>query len=552
MNIGIVVSRKSNLPACADAPRVRAASMQTRAIQFALVGLICLLPATVEAQIQYGHLGNWECETEFSPDTQFETIWRKSVGEGRSQVLVDGGKIYVHVGENENRKDKPALIRSRLLCLDRDTGDEIWKHISDTVEMLEGQETFSGAPVSPRSTPVLIDSAIVTITYTGIVECLEADSGKLRWKLDLVKDLGADPVQFGFSASPIVRDASKKQVIVAAAGSQAGLFCLNTTDGSTIWKGESNTFSYATPTIASFDGVDQIISVTRNEVLGIDALDGKTLWKHPLASQGLTNVPSPIVLDQGFVISGQGIKGTRRIDVVRNNGQWKTEERWFARNVQFFYSNWSRFENIILGCSDRLTMAFNAEDGSVLGKWRGFTDGNLVRAGGTLLLLDGKGSLNLLTPEFSGDTPGIVHHSKMKVLGKRCWTPPTVFDSGILIRGGEQLTMLKPCQNGDRTIPNQLKQPKRFELKAKSTSIGSQQVDYVRQIFETYQDKGAGAALKLYNKLRNRKPSPLLAADRIALYEAAKEQNLNDLAILILNHAVEDYPDSEELEKLQR
>lgn len=528
-------------------------------IKLVLVAIIGLVQGTAAAcDDQFGHLNNWTYSQPLSSDTQFEQVWNAEVGHGRSQVIVDGDRVFVMAGEHESRKGKSKLIHTRLLCIDLKSGDELWKHESDSVDMYKEQESFSGAPISPQATPTLIGESIVTISFTGLLECVDAATGDLRWKQDLVKDLKAEPVQFGFSASPVVSKDNRK-LYVMAAGPSGGLYCLSLKDGSTIWKAACESASYATPTYATFNDVEQLILITKDNVLGIAADNGQPLWAHDLAEKGLTNVPSPIALPTGFIISGQGCKGTRRIDVTKTDGRWKTEERWYAKRIQLFYSNWLLANpNIVVGCNDKLMFAFDVESGSTLGRWRGFSDGNVLQVGDSLIVVDGKGNLSLLSPQLANDEsdPRFTQHQKLPLLKQRCWTPPTLVENGLLLRGGNQLTMVRFVKNSTQPLPNKLKKPKTLSLKriaaASPAAPPKESVDHVLAIFETYEEKGPKAALRQYSKLRSQTPCPLVAEDRVALINAAKQNRLNDLAKMILAHALEDFPDSKEIRKLAK
>ena len=60
--------------------------------------------------------------------------------------------------------------------------------------------------------------------------------------------------------------------------------------------------------------------------------------------------------------------------------------------IQFFYTNWAKLsDQIVVGCSDKYLAAIDLSDGSILGRFRGFGDGNLALAGEQLLVVDGKG-----------------------------------------------------------------------------------------------------------------------------------------------------------------
>lgn len=501
---------------------------------------------------QYGHLNNWQTSLPFQSDVYFTPISTREVGEGRSQIVSDKNNVYVFSGKSEKRKGKSTIVRSRLLCFDQSIATEKWARYSPDVEILKGQESFSGATACPRATPLLIDDCIVTVSYTGILECVAKESGKLLWKHDLVADLGATPVQFGFSSSPVANSNQKDRFYVTAAGPIGGLYCLSTADGSTVWKAKCSSFSYATPTFATFDGERQILAITRDEVLGIAESNGQLLWSHPFDKKGLTNVPSPIVLQDGFVISGQGVEGTCRVQITNDDGSWQASQLWKSRKSQFFYSNWCLLEpNMILGCDSQFLIAIDADNGSLLGKWRGFGDGNLVRDGNSLFIVDGKGSLNVLEWDPDNAKPGLIHLGKFSALEERCWTPPTIVPQGLLIRGGDQLTHLRFTEDDGSTIANKLKSSKRLNLKASSTNRKGK-IDHVQNIFDTFESKGADAAMKMYSQLRAQVPCPLVADNRIELFNAAKQQGLNDLAKMILVHAIEDYPDSDEIRELAK
>lgn len=499
---------------------------------------------------QYSHQVGWRYDfvaAKVSAESSIAPGWTVEVGEGRSQIVVDDDRLFVFAGESEKRKGKSPLVKTRLLCLDRGTGKEIWKRESDPKPRLKGQESFSGATLSPRATPTILGNNIITVSYTGILECVDSKSGELRWEKNLV-DLGAVPVQFGFASSPVGDGDSADRFYVTAAGPEGGIYCLTTVDGSTIWKSPCLSFSYATPTFATFGGVKQILVVTRDEILGIAKSTGNQLWRHELKEKGLTNVPSPIILDDGFIMSSQGSKGTSRIDVKMTDGSWQTTERWYARRVQYFYSNWALINpDLVLGVADGLLVALNITDGSIAGKWRGFADGNMARIGNQIFLVDGRGYLNQICTFFDSDGPRMEILQKFRILKARCWTPATIVPEGLLLRGGTKLTLVNFTDQSQSAFKNTLKEPNVLTLKRGKSAA---EIDYVAKIFTTFREKGASEAMQLYGQLRDQKPNPLKVADRIELFNAAKGQGLDDLAKTILDHAKEDYPDSEEIKNL--
>ena len=89
-------------------------------------------------------------------------------------------------------------------------------------------------------------------------------------------------------------------------------------------------------------------------------------------------------MNSRLIISGQGCKGTRCLSINRNENEWNVDEQWFARKLQLFYTNWAKVtDRIIVGCTDKYMAALDVSDGTILGRWRGYGDGNVAIAGKT-------------------------------------------------------------------------------------------------------------------------------------------------------------------------
>lgn len=81
-----------------------------------------------------------------------------------------------------------------------------------------------------------------------------------------MKELDATPVQFGFSASPLVYDGA---FVVHVGGKQATLVAFEPRDGRIRWKSAPAEPSYASPMLVRVDGEDQLIQITRDALLGV-------------------------------------------------------------------------------------------------------------------------------------------------------------------------------------------------------------------------------------------------------------------------------------------
>ncbi len=503
-------------------------------------------PLAIKSWLQFGHHTNWQSSLRIDSDAVFAIAWDIEVGAGRSQVVGVDNEIYVSTG-TATKEGEQTNLSTRIAAIDLNSGKEKWNYEQTSI-MFNTQETFGGATAAPQATAVIASEQLITVSFSGQLICLDRNRGEPVWKMDLVSDLGAEPVQYGFSASPVFDPLQPDRVQVLAAGEKAGFYCLNIKDGSIIWKSELDSSGYATPVSAKFGDVSQWIVVSENEVIGIAKQDGTRLWRYELPAPGLTNVPTPIVVDDRcLVISGQGCQGTRLLTISRQGATWSVDEKWFAPRLQFFYTNWLKLNNqLILGCTDKYLAAVDASDGRILGRWRGYGDGNVTYTGGKLLVLDGKGNLSVLDAlEPSALEPGgFVTNQKFKMIDARCWTPISIINDRILIRGDDRLVCVTISKNLSGTVAeNLLSAPNKLQFEKGAAQTAES--DPVELIFATFETKGQDAALSLYAKFRMEKVLDETA--RVALAEAAQEQDLKDVAKMIIGHAVTDFPDSKEI-----
>ncbi len=505
-------------------------------------------PATPADVTQFGHATNWRGSLLLTSDDALAVAWNIEIGAGRSQVVGLGDGIYLTSGVAEKLDGKTRLT-NRVVAIDATSGNTKWSTQQESF-MRDGQENFGETPVSPQATPLIVGPNLITVSFTGHLICHRRADGENVWEKQLVEDLGAEPVQFGFSASPVLDVSEPERIYVLAAGKAAGFFCLNAMDGAVVWKSECTSCSYATPVLANFGGTKQWIVVSEDEVFGVSSADGKRLWQYSWPKNGLTNVPSPLVVDDShLLISGQGCDGTSCLAVKMDQNNWVVDECWSSPKIKFFYTNWTKVsDRIVVGCTDKIMVALDVEDGSTLGRWRGFADGNVTVIGDELFVLDGKGTLNVIELGQATETKpfSFTAREKLKIIEARCWTPFSAIGNRIFVRGNDRLVCLiaNPRQDAN-SLKNLLTEPKLLELQPEKNTSGTKK-DPVELIFGTFQAEGQPAALAIYTQLRADKA--LDEAARIAIAEAATQQGLLEVARMVVAEAQADFPNSPEIE----
>ena len=395
-------------------------------------------------------------------DLALSRQWQIEIGDGKSGLVVDKDSVYVCFRQDkfEGEDKKKTEYLEGVAALDRQTGKQQWIHRYDCSD-LEDQESFSGDPRSPQATPALAADRIISLGFTGRLVCLDKTKGKVVWEKNLVEDkqINAEPVQFGFSASPVV---VAERLFVFAGGEKKGLLCLNVSDGSEVWSCDCGEATYATPVVATLCGKQQIIIYSTKEVVSVDLQSGSILWRSDLPAAGLTNVPAPLPIGKNrLLISGQGAKGTYCLEVQFVEDKWTVTELWKTKRPQFFYCNWIPADdgNIVLGCTETMMFAISTADGKLKGRWRGFGNGNLLRIKNQILCVNGNGDLSLI----STDAEGLTQEFECGVISGRLWAAPTLADDQLFLRAGKKLACYQVDPSGD--LKNSLDSPESLKYR---------------------------------------------------------------------------------------
>ena len=104
--------------------------------------------------------------------------WRRPLGEGYSAIAAKGNGLYTMY-----RKDDKDVV----IALNAATGKTLWEH-AYVAPPHEGNTDRFGT--GPNATPLVLDDRVITLGFTGIMQCLDLTSGKPIWSHDFVKDFG--------------------------------------------------------------------------------------------------------------------------------------------------------------------------------------------------------------------------------------------------------------------------------------------------------------------------------------------------------------------------
>lgn len=217
---------------------------------------------------------NWVPGPELARDWKTnppKELWRRPIGAGWSAFSVVNG--YAVTLEQRGEEEWVACYRVA-------DGEPVWGHA------ITARHDNPLGGLGPRSTPTIHAGRVYALGATGVLQCLDGNTGELLWQDDLRARYGLDRVadevlvQWGRAGSPLVVD---DLVVVPAGGSRESarsLIAFHAETGEVAWEGGYDQISYASPVLATLAGVRQILIVNEKTASGHDPKTGQLLWSH--------------------------------------------------------------------------------------------------------------------------------------------------------------------------------------------------------------------------------------------------------------------------------
>ena len=353
-----------------------------------------------------------------SPPVQ---MWRRPVGPGWSSFSVRGDLLYT-----QEQRGNEELVA----CYHVSTGEPVWRH-ADPVRFYE-----SNGGAGPRSTPTIDKDRVYSMGATGILNALDARSGKKIWSHDTSKDTSREVPFWGISSSPLVVE---DIVIVSVGGTLAGY---DAATGTLRWTGPGHGGSYSSPHLVTIDGVTQVMILSSPGVVSVNPADGKLLWDYKYEGGAIIQ---PAVTEDGDILinamSAMGGVGTKRLTIKHDASGWTPEERWSTNGMKPYFNDYVIHKGHAYGFDNNILACIDLADGKR--KWKGGRYGNgqmLLLADQDLLLVTSEeGELALV----SATTDQYQEIAKIPLFDEKTWNHPVVVGNVLLVRNGAEMAAFR-------------------------------------------------------------------------------------------------------------
>lgn len=344
------------------------------------------------------------------------------IGEGYSSVSISNGKVFTMGNQDDEEK---------VFALDLATGNVLWSARS-------GRAYREGQGNGPRGTPTIDRDRVYGLGANGDLVCLDIDSGKQRWHVNILQRFGGENITWGISESVLI-DGDK--LICTPGGRDATMVALNKMTGEPIWRSQvpsSPRAAYSSAIAVDVGGVRQYVNFTHEGVVGVRASDGTPLWGKRESANPTANCSSPLFANNSvFTASGYNTGGAL-FRLASRNGQTAADTAYSTRDMQNHHGGMVLHDGHVYGCNNSILVCMNLNTGKPVWQDRSVGKGSLTMADGCLYVRGENGSIALVEATPRGYQE-LGRFDQPQRSGNPSWAHPVVAEGRLFLRDMNRL-----------------------------------------------------------------------------------------------------------------
>ncbi len=342
-------------------------------------------------------------------------LWKTEIPVfGNSSPIIWGDKLFLTGAENTD---------SKIFCLDKNTGQILWTATGNKIpgEPVSAPETSDDTGLA-APTAATNGEAVVAIFGTGNFLCFNMN-GKQLW----AKNIGVPDNHYGHSSSLIIHN--NKVLVQYDHHNSKSIMAFDIKTGNKIWETKRKVaLSWASPVLATFDDITQVILSSDPAVISYDANTGEQLWSVDCMS---AEVGPSVGINSKYVFAANEFAKLVAIKPGKDAAILWADNEYLPEVASPLATD----ELLFVATSYGAIACFAAETGEIL--WEhGFDYGfysSPIMVGDKVYLIDQKGMTHIFKAEKEFKL------IKESPLGESVVTTPAFSEGKIYIRGEKYL-----------------------------------------------------------------------------------------------------------------
>jgi outer membrane protein assembly factor BamB len=341
-------------------------------------------------------------------------VWKTGgAGEGYSSFSTANGRLYT-LGARGGTE--------YVIAFDAATGKRLW-------ESEHGQRFSNDRGDGPRATPTIEGDKLYAFGASGDLSAMDATTGKVLWRVNVLKQFGGQNITWGLSESPLVLS---DRILVNAGAPGASIVALKKADGSLIWKSQRDEAGYSSAILQDVGGVRQAVYFTGQRAIGVNVDSGQLLWSYDRVANSTANIATPIVRGNRVFLSSAYGTGAVLLEMSPSKGGISAREVYFTRDMRNHHASCVLIGDYLYGFSDAILTAMHFDTGKVAWRDRSVGKGSVVFADDRLYLYSENGVVGLA----EANPAGYREHGRFEIRSGRLptWSHPIVSGGKLFIR----------------------------------------------------------------------------------------------------------------------
>ena len=343
------------------------------------------------------------------------------LGESYGSVSFAGSLMYV-MGNVDGGE--------HLIAMDRTSGQVVWK-------TRNGDEYRENMGNGPRSTPTVVDGRVYSLGGNGDLSCVNAQTGDVVWRGNILKEFGGGNITWGISESVLVDDG---KVICSPGGSDATVVALDAKTGRVVWKSkvpEQPAASYASPVVMTVGRIRQYVIFTSKGICGVRASDGEPLWGQNASSNGTANCATPLVFENFVFSSSDYGTGAELVELKVTGRTIQPRQVYFTKDMKNHHGGMILKDGFIYGSNADMLSCVEMKTGKPVWRERGMK-GSVVYADGKIVFRNEQGPVVLLAADSTAYKQ-LGRFDQPDRSNRPAWAHPVIADGKLYLRDQEKM-----------------------------------------------------------------------------------------------------------------